>query len=95
MLDVRYAPTPKLIFSLKVSFLKASVIPRIASGGPCLTLLQVESVATRDGAVGHERCRAKCLAADRNGDSIVRARILLDCKNDDRWTRVIIPYGWR
>lgn len=40
----RYAPTPKLIFSLKLSFLKASVIPRMASGGPSLTLAHVDAL---------------------------------------------------
>ena len=34
-----------LIFAPKLSFLKASVIPRIASGGPSFTFANVEALA--------------------------------------------------
>ena len=37
-----YAPTPRLIFLGLVSFLKASVTPRMASGGPIGTLAHAE-----------------------------------------------------
>ena len=38
-----YAPTPKFILTGLLSFLKASVTPRIASGGPIATSAQYEA----------------------------------------------------
>ena len=64
----RYAPTPRLIFSGNESFLNASVIPRIASGGPSFTFAKVEAWAMR--FVGALR-RAAARAADRMGHSMV------------------------
>lgn len=68
---VRYAPTPRLIFSPKLSALKASVIPRIASGGPCWTLLQVDAYADR--TIDETcLCRATTRAAGRSVDNMLK-----------------------
>src|ERR1700761_3099688 len=73
--DLRYAPTPRLIFSPKLSFLNASVIPRIASGGPSLTFAHVDAAAARTACEETAVCRnAARVAAGRRVESIVTKR---------------------
>ena len=75
--DSRYAPTPRLIFSPNESFLNASVIPRMASGGPSFTPAKVDARAILRVL---EIWRTAARPADRVGDNMVRCALekLLD-----------------